>query len=98
MKNLILTDVDIKESNRQQHVGAIARQTSDTANIQNCAVMGYIENINYSVGGLVGNCQGTTNISDCIVQMEIVNTGTNQPESAAGGLVGKVSGNDLSEY
>lgn len=94
VKNLILTDVDIKESNRQQHVGAIARQTSDTANIQNCAVMGYIENINYSVGGLVGNCQGTTNISDCIVQMEIVNTGTNQPESAAGGLVGKVSGND----
>lgn len=92
--------VEVEINSGSEATGAIASYTQDTARIMNCAVNGNVGiSARKPVGGIVGQCQGTTYIEDCFVDLNVANTYESRSmnnDSLAGGLVGSVSpGNQL---
>lgn len=107
VKNLVLSNVKIKEAKNFKHVGAIARTTAGTAIIENCYVEGAKDNGdddagilntgNYAAGGLIGQVpsSSTLTVKNCVVNADVKSTGSDSQNSLAGGLVGLVSANNI---
>lgn len=107
VKNLVLSNVKIKEAKNFKHVGAIARTTAGTAIIENCYVEGAKDNGdddagilntgNYAAGGLIGQVpsSSTLTVKNCVVNADVKSTGSDSQNSLAGGLVGLVSAKNI---
>lgn len=107
VKNLVLSNVKIKEAKKFKHVGAIARTTAGTAIIENCYVEGAKDNGdddagilntgNYAAGGLIGQVpsSSTLTVKNCVVNADVKSTGSDSQNSLAGGLVGLVSAKNI---
>ena len=107
VKNLVLSNVKIKEAKNFKHVGAIARTTAGTAIIENCYVEGAKDNGdddagilntgNYAAGGLIGQvpASSTLTVKNCVVNADVKSTGSDSQNSLAGGLVGLVSAKNI---
>ena len=107
VKNLVLSNVKIKEAKNFKHVGAIARTTAGTAIIENCYVEGAKDNGdddagilntgNYAAGGLIGQVPSSSSLTvkNCVVNADVKGTGSDSQNSLAGGLVGLVSAKNI---
>lgn len=107
VKNLVISNVKIKETKNFKHVGAIARTTAGTAVIENCCVEGAKDNGdddagilntgNYAAGGLIGQVpsSSTLTIKNCVVNADVKSAGSENQNSLAGGLVGLVSAKNI---
>ncbi|WP_455902532.1 carboxypeptidase regulatory-like domain-containing protein [Clostridium sp.] len=107
VKNLVISNVKIKETKNFKHVGAIARTTAGTAVIENCCVEGAKDNGdddagilntgNYAAGGLIGQVplSSTLTIKNCVVNADVKSAGSDNQNSLAGGLVGLVSAKNI---
>ena len=107
VKNLVLSNVKIKEAKNFKHVGAIARTTAGTAIIENCYVEGAKDNGdddagilntgNCAAGGLIGQVpsSSTLTVKNCVVNADVKSTGSESQNSLAGGLVGLVSAKSI---
>ena len=75
-----------------KYVGVIAEQSEEGASLENCYVIGSVKGIGSAAGGLIGNVRTKTTIKNCVVDVDVENTGGWSGGSyGAGGLVGCVS-------
>ena len=95
VKNLAIVGADITGGSFQ-NVGILANSTSsDTVTIQNCYVRGSVTGNYWGVGGLIGQIETTTAITNCAADVTVKNTQTGGSKFGAGGLAGYVSNSNL---
>ena len=91
LKNLLVIDADI-DSNDGSLLAGILADWVDGGTVENCYTSGKIENNvgDKMVGGLIGQCTGSTQVKGCGSDATVISTESNEDQvDTVGGLIGQ---------
>ncbi len=93
IKNLGLTNVSVTGGS---YTGALIGQSKNST-VTNCYSTGSVTGSYSYIGGLVGECEGTTTISECYSECTVTGTASGDTQVHAGGLVGDIRSDPIIE-
>ena len=91
LKNLLVIDADIASNDGSLLAGILADWV-DGGTVENCYTSGTIENNvgDKMVGGLIGQCTGSTQVKGCGSDATVISTESNEDQvDTVGGLIGQ---------
>ena len=91
LKNLLVIDADIASNDGSLLAGILADWV-DGGTVENCYTSGKIENNvgDKMVGGLIGQCTGSTQVKGCGSDATVISTESNEDQvDTVGGLIGQ---------
>ena len=91
LKNLLVIDADIASNDGSLLAGILADWV-DGGTVENCYTSGKIENKvgDKMVGGLIGQCTGSTQVKGCGSDATVISTESNEDDvDTVGGLIGQ---------
>ncbi len=91
LKNLLVIDADIASNDGSLLAGILADWV-DGGTVENCYTSGKIENNvgDKMVGGLIGQCTGSTQVKGCASDATVISTESNEDQvDTVGGLIGQ---------